>query len=180
MRVLAGTDRGLEPVEAVAARELEELLGGRMSGRVVPHLGHDRVGQLVVPRVGRQRRVEVDAVTIEVDVIFVDSPHPPESVRVDRVHDDDGEVARDRDPVTEPLRLTEAARETLDPVGARNHQQPVRCVGIPELRNVGREHAPVGTAVGMHELAQRRVLRSRRVEKRRPRVLIVIGESHRA
>ena len=147
--VLPLRHRFLERVEPVLGRELEQRAVRRLLGRLVPRRGHQRGGELVVPGVLRDPRTEVDAVAVQVDVVLVHPPDPREAVRVDRVHEHDREVVGDGRTLAQPLGLAHRAREALDAVRARDHEQAGRRVRASRRsRRRSRATPPPGRPAG--------------------------------
>jgi hypothetical protein len=176
--ILADAHRGLQPVEAVGARVLQELGRGPGLRGLVPLRRHQCLGELVVPGVLRHTADEVDAVAIEIDVVLVHAPDPREAVRVDGVHQDDAEAGREIHAVTEPRALAQRTRESLDTVGPRDDQQPVGGIGRSEHRDVGGEDAAVGARVRMRVAQDPGAGGMRRVEERGTRGLVIGRQSH--
>jgi len=71
---------------AAPCPEVAYLFLGRLVDRSGKLGRQQRFGELVVPRVRRQRGAEIDEVAVEVATLFGDAAQPGETVRIDRVH----------------------------------------------------------------------------------------------
>ena len=154
MAVLAA-DHGLEPGRhAVLAEIGEQPRIGLRQGFRGPIGGTDRLSEMVVTGVLRQCLVEIDEVTVQVDVVFVHPAQPGEAVRIDRMDQQHGDVLGQVavESAAQAADLGGGAAEALDPMRAGGHHQQVarlrraRCAGCPAPGP--RRPVPAGDARG--------------------------------
>ena len=155
--MLAARDRGLKrEIAVLLGIGLQRLLARRPRIRG-PFRRVERRGDLVVARVQRQRRREIDEVAVQVDIVLGHAPGPGEAVRIDRVDDqraDAGGQPR-RTAAGDPAGLAARAAMPLDPVRRGNKKQRARRIIRPEPGGVDAEVAAVRPLAGVRHGVQR-------------------------
>ena len=137
------------------------LLDVGAHGRLVGRRGrpacrqHQRL-DLGIRGVHRQRRIEVDVVAVQVDVVFVGAVQVRKTVRVDGMHQQQRHAglfqAREQVGVVQRGDLRAGAAEAFGAVRARGHEQQLLRVDGADQRDVGGQLFAECAAVGLeHE-----------------------------
>ncbi len=137
--VLPAAHRPLKRRGAFAGDELVEAAARRRLARLAPFARTDRLVQLLVAVVARQRLAVVDEVAVEVDILLGDAADPGEAVRVDGVDGDQRRAPRQLagEAVLERADLDARAAEPLGAMRRRDGEEHARRVLRAEYRDIG-------------------------------------------
>ena len=139
MRDIRQGARSLAKRPALAAAAVLTM-GLAVSGKAVddplmtaggPIVGQHQMVQVLVAGVLRQRLAEIEKIPVEVDIVFVDPTQPGKSMRVQRMHQNDADIVRQRAvfPGAKPADKGAGAAETFGAVnaaGTEHHSVRIR------------------------------------------------------
>lgn len=180
--VLPGRDGVLERRQALP------LLIGRdrllVFGRRRPGRGHQQGVQLAIAGIGRPGPAEVDAVAVEVDIVFVGAAEMGEAPGIDRMHQQHRGSGRCQPAghflIPDQGGLTARAAEALHAMGARGDDQQVFGIGPADQRGIGGQFLALRAGSARQDVAcDGQAARPGRVEEFLPRLGVALRERHR-